>query len=148
MKNHILSDLRDQIEQGKSTKSPEVFDLNWKSRYELVRYFMYGSIYLPVDKYFFSGQWDSNEYPLLIFRKQEPLGEKNLICRSRQDVCKMNLGSLVTPDSEEAIRKHRGHVGVPKANLRRTNVMFDILLLLPKSSHHNSTFKTEILRGA
>lgn len=44
----------------------------------------------------------------------------------------MNPGSLVIPDSEDAVRDHRGHAGPPKANLRRTNFVFDVLLS-PKS---------------
>lgn len=43
----------------------------------------------------------------------------------------MNLGSLVIPDSEKAIRNRKVHAGAPEANRRRTNLMFDILLVPP-----------------
>lgn len=69
----------DQIEQEKLNKSPEVLDLNWKSPYELMMYFMFGPIYLSAYAIIssFSGQPDSSEYPLLIFRNLRPL-KKNI----------------------------------------------------------------------
>lgn len=127
----LMCKKEDQIGQGKLNKSPEILDVNWESQYELMRLFyvwVHLSIYIRVFPYSVASPITVSERPLIIFRNQ---GKKYLISRSGQEIWKMNLGSLVIPDSEKAIRNRKVHAGAPEANRRRTNLMFDILLVPP-----------------